>query len=45
MMDHRRECLQSQGAHYDIRDIDEELYLAVLARRREQDAGDAGDLG
>lgn len=27
-------------SEYDIREIDEELYLAVLARRREQDAAD-----
>lgn len=27
------------GFHYDIREIDEDLYLAVLARRREQDGG------
>jgi len=31
--------------HYDIRQIDEDLYLAVLASRIQQDAAIAADLG
>jgi hypothetical protein len=32
------------GRQYDIREIDENLYLAVLDRRKAQDACAAGDL-
>lgn len=32
-------------SEYDIRDIDEDLFLAVLARRRTETAGGVDDLG
>jgi len=42
-MDHRRKRLQELDGHYDIREIPEDLYLAVLARRKaESDCGVAG---
>lgn len=43
-MDCRRNRLLQQALQYDIRAIDEDLYLAVLARRRAEDQGTAGDL-
>jgi hypothetical protein len=43
-MHHRRNPLQSLAPHYDIREIDEALYLAVLACHRAETAGAAVDL-
>jgi hypothetical protein len=43
-MHHRRDPLQPQAPHYDIREIDEALYLAVLACHRAETAGVAVDL-
>jgi len=40
----RRKRLRRLGSDYDIREIDEELYLEVLARRRAEDDCAAGDL-
>ena len=40
-MHHRRDPLPSQAPHYDIREIDEALYLAVLACHRAETAGAA----
>jgi hypothetical protein len=34
-MHHPRNPLPSQASHYDIRDVPEDLYLAVLARRKQ----------
>jgi hypothetical protein len=39
-----RNCLPLLGFHYDIRAIDEDLYLAVLACRRAESRCAAGDL-
>jgi hypothetical protein len=39
-----RDSLPLLGFHYDIRAIDEDLYLAVLACRRAQSGCAAGDL-
>ena len=39
-----REALRQQGWNYDIREIDEDLYLAVLAYRRSQMARPDSDL-
>jgi hypothetical protein len=36
--------LLSLAWHYDIREIDEDLYLAVLAYRRSQNAATDSDL-
>lgn len=44
MMNHRRERLLYQASDYDIREVDEDLYLAVLARRRAKDACSASGL-
>ena len=44
MMHQPREPLQYLGSDYDIREVDEELYLAVLARRRAESGCDAADL-
>lgn len=44
-MDGTRDPLQQMGWQYDIREIPEDLYLAVLALRKQQDAGAATDLG
>jgi hypothetical protein len=43
-MHHPRNPLPSQAWHYDIREIDEDLYLAVLAYRRSQNAATDSDL-
>jgi hypothetical protein len=43
-MHHRRESSPQLASHYDIRQIDEDLYLAVLACRRAQSACTATDL-
>jgi len=45
MMDHGRDSLQQQAAHYDIREVPEALYLAVLARYRAESDRSAADLG
>lgn len=37
--------LQRKDSEYDIREIPEELYQAVLACRRAESGGGAGDLG
>ena len=37
-MNHHRETLPRLAPHYDIREIDEDLYLAVLACRLGQNA-------
>ena len=44
IMHHPRNPLPSQAWHYDIREIDEDLYLAVLAYRRNQKASPDSDL-
>ena len=44
MMHDTREPLLYLGCDYDIREVDEDLYLAVLARRRAQSGCGAGDL-
>jgi hypothetical protein len=43
-MHHRRDPLPSLAPHYDIREIDEALYLAVLACHRAETAGAAVDV-
>ena len=43
-MNHRRERLQHQGWQYDIREIDENLYLAVLACRLAENNGPDSNL-
>jgi hypothetical protein len=42
-MHHHRDPLPSLAPHYDIREIDEALYLAVLACHRAETAGAAVD--
>jgi hypothetical protein len=43
-MHHPRNPLLPLAWHYDIREIDEDLYLAVLACRRSQMASPDSDL-
>jgi len=43
-MNHRRKTLPRLRPHYDIREIDEDLYLAVLACRLSQNADPDSDL-
>jgi hypothetical protein len=43
-MHYPRDPLRPLAWHYDIREIDEDLYLAVLAYRRSQMAGPVSDL-
>jgi hypothetical protein len=43
-MNHPRKRLQYLGSDYDIREVDEDLYLAVLAKRKAEDACSAVDL-
>jgi hypothetical protein len=40
-----RDRLRRKGWGYDIREVPEELYQAVLACRRAESCGTAGDLG
>jgi hypothetical protein len=40
---HPRQPRPRQAPHYDIREIDEDLYLAVLACRRAKTAGHDSD--
>lgn len=44
IMHHPRNPLPPLAGQYDIREIDEELYLAVLAYRRSQNAATDSDL-
>jgi len=44
-MHQRRNPLLPLAQNYDIRDIDEDLYLAVLACRLSRNASPEGDLG
>jgi len=43
-MHHRRDSPPPLERGYDIREIDEDLYVAVLARCRAESAGGATDL-